>query len=419
MKIWMAAAAGLAVAAISLSAPAWADRLQDLGSTCLSRDNPPEARLEACWTVLDEYDLTRESEFKVWDALTWLNDETGRFAEAVETATAALELFEGGADDRARLTARRATARIESGDVRTGRQELYTLRAGDHGIGLIDLGLGMSFIAEGRYGEALDFIGELRDPEIRMWMGYETLYWHGRALYGLGQAERAFESFQEALYDALETRTFLGGTKNTSAFWKERIASAAYEAVQTWAEESERRRDYRTAETALGKALDLHWELFGHPPAELYFRRAVALDRQEKFEQAIEDLWVVIRRDPDHAAAHNQLGWIYATGPSDVMHPAGAVEHAVKAVRLKEKADYLDTLGAAYLLNYNEEKATDAYYRAMRLDAGYAERALRFLSAHGYYDGPFSGTPKREAYDAIRRMTGDGRAMHIDEPILE
>ena len=68
-----------------------------------------------------------------------------------------------------------------------------------------------------------------------------------------------------------------------------------------------------------------------------------------QFDQAILDYDEAITRSPDFARAHNSKAWLLATSRrADLRDGHEAVRLAQRAVEIDDKADYIDTLAAAY-----------------------------------------------------------------------
>ena len=73
--------------------------------------------------------------------------------------------------------------------------------------------------------------------------------------------------------------------------------------------------------------------------------------RNGNYDKAIADYKQVIRLNPEHVLAHNNLAWVLAVCPdANVRNGAKAVEYAKKACELSEwkTPPYFDTLAAAY-----------------------------------------------------------------------
>jgi serine/threonine protein kinase/WD40 repeat protein len=77
-------------------------------------------------------------------------------------------------------------------------------------------------------------------------------------------------------------------------------------------------------------------------------QQAQRLQGAGKVGDAIDVLRKAVGLAPDHAALHNDVAWLLATGPGTVRNPLEAVEHARRAVELApDNHLYLNTLGVA------------------------------------------------------------------------
>ncbi|MDU8913171.1 M48 family metalloprotease [Aestuariicoccus sp. MJ-SS9] len=123
-----------------------------------------------------------------------------------------------------------------------------------------------------------------------------------------------------------------------------------------------------------------------------------------RYQEAIDKLERAIAERPDYRWALNNLAWAYVTaGLPDFRNPERAIVLATRAIRIKEDADYLDTLGAANILLGEHVRAREAYDRAMAVDAEYAERLRQDLAFLGYQDDTDPG-------DALTAAIQDGHA---------
>ncbi len=83
--------------------------------------------------------------------------------------------------------------------------------------------------------------------------------------------------------------------------------------------------------------------------AAAYYNRGLAYGHKRQYDRAAADFSFVIRLQLDHAKAYNSLAWLLATASrSSIRNGARAVESALRAVSLKDIAEYRDTLAAAY-----------------------------------------------------------------------
>lgn len=80
-----------------------------------------------------------------------------------------------------------------------------------------------------------------------------------------------------------------------------------------------------------------------------FYNQGLTSDIKGDFDQALIYYEKAIEAYPDHAQAYNNMAWLMATCPEEkYRNGAKAVEFAQKAVHLSRKADFLDTLAAAY-----------------------------------------------------------------------
>lgn len=126
--------------------------------------------------------------------------------------------------------------------------------------------------------------------------------------------------------------------------------------------------------------------------AMAYNNRGNIYERTGQYDRAIQDFNEAIRLKPDYASAYNGLAWLLsATSNPQYLDGKEGVALALKAVSLNETANYVDTLGAAYVENRQFAKAVETYERAMRLDAKYVKTYQEYLKKKGYYNGAIDG----------------------------
>jgi tetratricopeptide (TPR) repeat protein len=176
-----------------------------------------------------------------------------------------------------------------------------------------------------------------------------------------------------------------------------------YRAYQTHAREGKaafHKKNYQTAIIHYSRAIELS-------PFEVdsYYKRGIALYKSGKEQEAIEDFNKVLTMDsrsissyvyrglcrekigeyvealkdytsalsinPKDANIHNNLAWLYATAMDEkVQDKVKALEHAKKAAELsnEKKADILDTLARAYLMNEMNKEAIEAEKKALKIE---------------------------------------------------
>ncbi len=80
-----------------------------------------------------------------------------------------------------------------------------------------------------------------------------------------------------------------------------------------------------------------------------YYNRGLAHGHKRRYHLAAADFSSVIRLELDHVRALNSLAWLLATAPlASVRNGSRAIESALRAVSLRDTAEYRDTLAAAY-----------------------------------------------------------------------
>jgi tetratricopeptide (TPR) repeat protein len=98
---------------------------------------------------------------------------------------------------------------------------------------------------------------------------------------------------------------------------------------------------------------------------DLLFLKAVNLEKIQRFDETVTALKQVINKEPEHAAAHNYLGYLYAEKGINL---EDAEFHVKKALEIKpEDGYYLDSLGWIYFQQGNYKKALDVLLRANEL----------------------------------------------------
>jgi len=116
-----------------------------------------------------------------------------------------------------------------------------------------------------------------------------------------------------------------------------------------------------------GEAIKLLQEGFEKYPerVDLLFLKAVNLEKAERFDDCVTTLKLVISKEPEHAAAHNYLGYLYAEKGINL---EDAEFHVKKALEIKpDDGYYLDSLGWIYYQQGNYKKALEILVRANEL----------------------------------------------------
>ena len=97
-----------------------------------------------------------------------------------------------------------------------------------------------------------------------------------------------------------------------------------------------------------------------------YYNRGIAWGKKGDYGKAIADFSKAIELDPKHANAYTGLAWLMATCPeSRYRNGKRAVELAEKAVALRDDANFLDTLAAAYAEARRFQEAIKTQARAI------------------------------------------------------
>ena len=89
------------------------------------------------------------------------------------------------------------------------------------------------------------------------------------------------------------------------------------------------------------------------------------------YPEAIKHYQQALKLNPQDAAVHNNLAWLYATSEDKQFRdPQGALEHAQKAVELSRwrQAAFIDTLAEALYINGRYGEAVKTQTRALKLE---------------------------------------------------
>jgi len=92
---------------------------------------------------------------------------------------------------------------------------------------------------------------------------------------------------------------------------------------------------------------------------------------KSEFDKALQDYHEAIRLDPNNGEAYNNLAWMRATCPKEIMRDGkSAVEAAKKACELTNwsRSWFVDTLAAAFAEARDFKKAVEFQVRAMRMN---------------------------------------------------
>ena len=101
---------------------------------------------------------------------------------------------------------------------------------------------------------------------------------------------------------------------------------------------------------------------------DAYYNRAVVRTRKGEFAEALADYTEALERNGQYGDAYNQMARILAMSP-DVQYRDGtkAVEYAEKALKIRLKPSYLDTMAAAHAEQGSFEEAVKAQEKAIKL----------------------------------------------------
>jgi serine/threonine protein kinase/WD40 repeat protein/Tfp pilus assembly protein PilF len=137
--------------------------------------------------------------------------------------------------------------------------------------------------------------------------------------------------------------------------------------------------DWDRSRSGVAPAADegpLHERIRVELDAALYEARALRHEQNGAFEEAVADYEAALERDPDLAAAWNNLAWLRVTGPARVRDAAFALRLARKAVALRPNDPAsLNTIGVVYYRLgqcENAAAALQAAIKASRPDGGTA-----------------------------------------------
>jgi tetratricopeptide (TPR) repeat protein len=215
--------------------------------------------------------------------------------------------------------------------------------------------------------ELLDQLAE-RNPQAE-----RILYMSGLGQERTQQYERALKTYQgfdassefyvHSRYRMIELHRRAGQVEEALAVVREVIESQVDRSVDFYplgANILGNRKRYAEAI----KLLDEGFQKFPER-VDLLFLKAVNLEKAEEFDDCVKTLKQVISKEPDHAAAHNYLGYLYA---EKGIHLEEAEFHVKKALEIKpEDGYYLDSLGWIYFQQGHYRKALDVLLRANEL----------------------------------------------------
>ncbi|WP_141736238.1 tetratricopeptide repeat protein [Oligoflexus tunisiensis] len=221
-----------------------------------------------------------------------------------------------------------------------------------------------------RFKEASELLDELaqRNPQAE-----RILYMSGLGQERTQQYERALKTYQgfdsssefyvHSRYRMIELHRRAGQTEEALAVVREVIDTQVDRSVDFYplgANILGNRQRYAEAIKLLDEGFQKYPER-----VDLLFLKAVNLEKTEEFDDCVETLKQVISKEPDHAAAHNYLGYLYAEKGINLEE---AEFHVKKALEIKpEDGYYLDSLGWIYFQQGHYKKALDVLLRANEL----------------------------------------------------
>ncbi len=215
-------------------------------------------------------------------------------------------------------------------------------------------------------------------------------------LRAAGQSERALERIREA--SRLAPRDERPHEELGSLYLQQGQVPEAireFEEARRWSPDSTRARlglalAYRR-KGDLANAQKMFEGVFGKNPRSAEGHRVLAdlCAEQKLYREAIEHYQAALRLEPDDAASHNNLAWLFATSEvQQFRNPRGALEHAQRAVTLSEwkEATFVDTLAEALYTNGKFDEAVRVQTQALKLQPDnreFQEHMARYRKAAG------------------------------------
>src|SRR5262249_36563633 len=109
------------------------------------------------------------------------------------------------------------------------------------------------------------------------------------------------------------------------------------------------------------------WQFSFKLNADGHFWRACVADSLRDYAQAEADYREVLRQQPRHGQACNNLAWLYSMAPPPYRKPCEALSLALTAVQQEADHDRLNTLGVAYYRLERWQEAIDTFNKAFKL----------------------------------------------------
>jgi tetratricopeptide (TPR) repeat protein len=243
--------------------------------------------------------------------------------------------------------------------------------------------MGLAMVEQNKYDEAIKHFSAALESKPN-WP--EALYNLGCAYYEQGKFELTVKYCAEALQlkpDYYNARYNMGlafvqqGRYDDAA----KCIKAALELKPDWPEAHHNLGYVYYRQGKLDLAEEQCVEALRLAPEYLTARLTLAyiLSEAGKMEQAVEHYYKILRLDPNETYALKNLAWILATTEDAKLHnPTDAIKYAQRACELTgyNRADFLDTLAAAYAAAGNFGEAVETTEKALKLAEEAKEKKL-------------------------------------------
>jgi tetratricopeptide (TPR) repeat protein len=243
--------------------------------------------------------------------------------------------------------------------------------------------MGLAMAEQYKYDEAIKHFSAALESKPN-WA--EALYNLGCVYYKQGKFELTVEHCAEAL--RLKSDYYNAHYNMGLAFVQQgryddaaKHIKAALESKPDWPEAHHNLGYVYYRQGNLDLAVEQCVEALRLAPEYLTARLTLAyiLSEMGKMEQAVEHYYKILQLDPNEAYALKNLAWILATTEDAKLHnPTDAIKHAQRACELTEynRADFLDTLAAAYAAAGNFAEAVKTAEKALKLAEDTNEKKL-------------------------------------------
>ncbi|MCX6127986.1 MAG: tetratricopeptide repeat protein, partial [Proteobacteria bacterium] len=191
-------------------------------------------------------------------------------------------------------------------------------------------------------------------------LGQEKTQQFERALQTYLGFDASSEFFVHTRYRMIEIHRKAGRFEQALAIVREVIDSQVDRSVDFYALGA----NLLSGKQLYEEAIKLLAEGYGKFPdrVDILFLKAVNLERADRFDDCVEALKAVIAKEPDHAAAHNYLGYMLAEKRVNL---EDAEFHVKKALEIKpDDGYYLDSLGWVYYQQGQFKKALEILIKA-------------------------------------------------------